>query len=61
MSEETREERMARAFPHGPDEPCTCDGYTSHRETWGTPQGRCVCWPGRELGCTCDIEWDWDS
>lgn len=30
--------------PHGPDEPCTCDG----------------CWAcsGHEQGCTCDIDWD---
>jgi hypothetical protein len=30
--------------PHGPDEPCTCDG----------------CWAceGRVVGCTCDIDWD---
>jgi hypothetical protein len=33
------------AFPHGPDDPCTCDG----------------CWAcnGRIVGCTCDITWDW--
>lgn len=31
-------------FPHGPDEPCTCDG----------------CWAciGHVVGCTCDIAWD---
>jgi hypothetical protein len=31
-------------FPHGPEEPCTCDG----------------CWAckGHEVGCTCDIAWD---
>jgi hypothetical protein len=30
--------------PHGPDEPCTCEG----------------CWActGNEVGCTCDIDWD---
>lgn len=35
---------MDEAIPHGPDEPCTCDG----------------CWAceGHELGCTCDIDWD---
>jgi hypothetical protein len=31
-------------WPHGPDEPCTCDGCTS-----------CT---GRVVGCTCDIAWD---
>lgn len=31
-------------YPHGPNEPCTCGGCTS-----------CV---GREVGCTCDIDWD---
>lgn len=36
--------RMAVAFPHGPNEPCTCDG----------------CWAcaGHVVGCTCDIDWD---
>ena len=31
-------------FPHGPDEPCTCDG----------------CWAcaGHVVGCTCDVAWD---
>jgi hypothetical protein len=31
-------------FPHGPDEPCTCEG----------------CWDcgGHIMGCTCDISWD---
>lgn len=30
-------------YPHGPDEPCTCDG----------------CWAcaGHVVGCTCDIDW----
>lgn len=42
---------MAEAVPHGPDEPCTCDGYTVGGE-------KCVCWPGRVVGCTCDIAWD---
>jgi len=30
--------------PHGPDDPCTCEG----------------CWAckGAEVGCTCDIDWD---
>lgn len=46
------EQRLARrirrygcnCYPHGPDEPCTCDG----------------CWAckGHEAGCTCDINWD---
>jgi hypothetical protein len=31
-------------IPHGPKEPCTCTGCTG-----------CV---GREVGCTCDIDWD---
>ena len=32
------------ACPHGPDDPCTCDG----------------CWAcaGHVVGCTCDIDWD---
>jgi hypothetical protein len=30
-------------YPHSPSEPCTCNGCTS-----------CV---GREVGCTCDINW----
>lgn len=31
-------------FPHGPDDPCSCDG----------------CWDceGGVVGCTCDIAWD---
>ena len=31
-------------FPHGPNDPCTCDG----------------CWAcnGHEIGCSCDIAWD---
>lgn len=30
--------------PHGPDEPCTCDG----------------CWAcaGHVVGCTCDVDWE---
>jgi len=33
-----------RCCPHGPDDPCGCDG----------------CWacPGHVVGCTCDIAWD---
>ncbi len=40
----TRQQKIDEAAPHGPDEPCTCDG----------------CWAckGREIGCTCDIDWD---
>lgn len=30
--------------PHGPDEPCTCDGCRH-------------CW-GHQDGCTCDIDWE---
>lgn len=37
------------AFPHGPDEPCTCDDCHG---------GRYGC-TGHVIGCTCDIEWDW--
>lgn len=35
-----------RCCPHGPNEPCTCDG----------------CWAcaGHVTGCTCDIAWDCD-
>lgn len=34
----------AVCFPHGPDQPCTCNG----------------CWicAGHVFGCTCDIGWD---
>lgn len=44
MTPEEYRRRMAEAVPHGPGEPCTCDG----------------CWAcaGRVLGCTCDIDWD---
>lgn len=40
----SREQRLNEAAPHGPDEPCTCDG----------------CWAckGHVVGCTCDIDWD---
>lgn len=44
------ERRMAEAMPHGPNEPCTCDGTTSDG-------GDCYC-DGRAVGCTCDIAWD---
>jgi hypothetical protein len=30
--------------PHGPDEPCTCEG--------------CWCCRGHVVACTCDIDWD---
>jgi hypothetical protein len=44
MTPEERAERLKKACPHGPDQPCTCDG----------------CWActGRVVGCTCDIDWD---
>lgn len=34
-------------YPHGPDDPCTCDG----------------CWAceGHITGCTCDINWECTS
>lgn len=35
---------MDKACPHGPDQPCTCDGC-----------GACT---GHEVGCTCDIDWE---
>lgn len=35
---------MKIVCPHGPDEPCTCDG--------------CGACKGRQVGCTCDIDWD---
>lgn len=41
---------MKIACPHGPDEPCTCDGC--HGGTTG-----CAV-PGKVYGCTCDIDWD---
>lgn len=44
MTREEFERRMALACPHGPDEPCTCDGC-----------GACA---GHERDCTCDIDWD---
>lgn len=36
--------KECNCFPHGPDQPCTCEG----------------CWAcsGHQLGCTCDINWD---
>lgn len=38
------ESKECNCFPHGPDEPCTCEG----------------CWAceGHVKGCTCDINWD---
>jgi hypothetical protein len=39
---------MAIACPHGPDEPCTCDGCH---------EGKTGC-TGHVYGCTCDIYWD---
>ena len=44
MTREEYERRMREAVPHGPGEPCTCDG--------------CAFCSGHELGCTCDIAWD---
>lgn len=35
---------MKIACPHGPGEPCTCDG--------------CHGCKGHVYGCTCDIDWD---
>lgn len=42
--EEEEEEEECNCFPHGPDDPCTCEG----------------CWActGNVVGCTCDIAWD---
>ena len=39
-----RRKMLDQAVPHGPEEPCTCDG----------------CWAcaGHVKGCTCDIDWD---
>lgn len=51
MNEEEWRRRMAIAAPHGPDEPCTCRGWTIHHE-------KCFCYPGQVPGCTCDIDWD---
>ena len=44
MNKSEYDAAMAEAIPHGPDEPCTCDG----------------CWDckGHVVGCTCDIAWD---
>lgn len=39
-----------QCFPHGPDEPCTCDGRTADGQA-------CIC-SGHVIGCTCDIAWD---
>jgi hypothetical protein len=50
MNRAEYERRMAEAVPHGPDDPCTCDGTTSRGE-------RCVC-VGHVIGCTCDIDWE---
>lgn len=50
MDKAEYDRRMAEAMPHGPDEPCTCDGTTINGDA-------CVC-PGHVLGCTCDIDWE---
>lgn len=50
MTPEQWDAAMIEAVPHGPDEPCTCDGTTVS----GDP---CVC-TGHVVGCTCDIAWD---
>lgn len=48
------ERLMKEACPHGPEEPCACNGYVN-----GDPaQGKCTCFPGGIVGCTCDIAWD---
>lgn len=44
-------ERMREACPHGPNDPCTCNGFTVNGS-------RCICFPGHIVGCTCDIDWD---
>jgi len=41
---------ICTGFPHGPTEPCTCDGTAAD----GTPCGACT---GHVTGCTCDIDW----
>ena len=41
---------MAKAMPHGPEDPCSCTGTNIH----GQP---CVC-EGHVIGCTCDIDWE---
>jgi len=47
MKREEYKRRMAEACPHGPEEPCTCDGSC----------GAEMC-KGNTIGCTCDIAWD---
>jgi hypothetical protein len=45
------EPETCSCFPHGPDDPCTCDGFTTNGD-------ECFCYPGHVVGCTCDIAWD---
>lgn len=40
----TGDSKDCGCFPHGPNEPCTCDG--------------CGACEGHVIGCTCDIKWD---
>lgn len=52
--------RMNEAIPHGPNEPCTCDGTARDGSPCGaTFDGQtCGAVGGHLLGCTCDIAWD---
>jgi hypothetical protein len=46
----TDDSQVCRCWPHGPDDPCLCDGrYAS---------GASGCCAGHEPGCCCDIGWD---
>jgi hypothetical protein len=51
---------MDEAMPHGPNEPCTCDGLAID----GSPCGamlegqQCGAAGGHLLGCPCDIDWE---
>jgi hypothetical protein len=37
--------RCKACIPHGPEDPCTCDGVN------------CIC-SGAEIGCCCDVQWE---
>ena len=57
MTPEEYQRRQAEACPSGPDEPCT---FTQPLHVHGSsgPDGKCVCYPGHQMGCTCDIDWE---
>jgi len=53
-------------YPHGPDEPCTCDGCGGCEQEalkilGNSPVAKWFGSKGHVLGCTCDINWDCTS